>query len=84
LKTEGLVVPAKAGTHVVKKNWAPAFAGATTVFACLLLCAPAVAQGKAPEKPKNERMEKKKGPVARKKATPEQIRRFNDLEKKQK
>jgi hypothetical protein len=41
------------------------------------------AQDKAPEKKKAQKMEKKKAVVAHKKATPEQIRRFNDLEKKQ-
>ena len=43
----------------------------------------AIAQDKAPEKKKTEKMQKKKAPVAHKKATPEQIRKFNDLEKKQ-
>ena len=42
--------------------------------------AAAWAQDKQPEKKK---MEKKKAPVAHKKATKEQIRRFNELEKKQ-
>jgi hypothetical protein len=42
--------------------------------------AAAWAQDKPPEKKK---MEKKKAPVAHKKATKEQIRRFNELEKKQ-
>jgi len=40
----------------------------------------AMAQDKPAEKKKIDR---KKAPVAHKKATPEQIRKFNDLEKKQ-
>ena len=44
----------------------------------------ALAQDKpAPEKKKTAKMDKKKAPVAHKKATPEQIRKFNELEKKQ-
>ena len=46
------------------------------VLALVLLAGSAVAQDKAPPK-------KKQQPVAHKKATPEQIRKFNELQKKQ-
>jgi hypothetical protein len=78
LKALSAVVPAKAGTPLPKASWAPAFAGATVLIA-MVFGAAALAQDKAPEKKKTE----KKAQKAHKKATPEQIRRFNELEKKQ-
>ena len=41
------------------------------------------AQDKAPERKKLEKKAEKKMQLTHKKPTPEQIRRFNDLEKKQ-
>ena len=57
---------------------APAFAAATALVACLVT-GTANAQEKRSEKKKAD----KKAQVTHKKPTAEQIRRFNDLEKKQ-
>lgn len=51
------------------------------ILVAALLAGWAYAQDKPADAKK--KMDKKKTPVAHKKATPEQIRRFNDLEKKQ-
>ena len=54
------------------------------LFCVALLASPATAQDKAPERKKAEKKAEKKVQVTHKKPTPEQIRKFNDLEKKQK
>jgi hypothetical protein len=70
---EQFVVPAKA---VIA-------AGATVMAACLFFGTPAAAQDKPPAQKTQAKAEKKKVQGGRKKPTPEQIRKFNDLEKKQ-
>ena len=53
-----------------------------TLLVLLALALPAWAQDKPPAPPKKKPAASKQSPVAHKKPTPEQIRKFNQLEKK--
>jgi hypothetical protein len=52
-------------------------------LAAMLFGASALAQDKAPERKKAQKKAEKKVQATHRKPTPEQIRKFNDLEKKQ-